>query len=363
MPSKNIPVFLLFLFVTHSLFSQGNELAFGSGSPQVKNKPILSILNKVSINFSAGYGRTFYRQDYQNSGFVLNPVNSNPGLYLFSLNKLSYGTQIPAVQNWMNRPVSSLITLDENLDKNKMVLADSAKFSYSGSSSSYPLTLSLHYEFLKRLRIGGGLTVEFLRLPVLTPSYGEEIIGKYVPDIRNSVCFRYFVVAGAKAYQWMYWTYYVDLQVGMLKMGNAFQAPAITQRIYYNLGAPIEYEFSEYLKAVIRPSFEFNSNSLTAGSGGASINKQSTSFYLNVGFRYNIPEIPRCPVKANAPAGYDYPSNFTNKSCKIQKKHAHGDLAFRGQPFYKHQNPEIGENYPKLVKYRFFNKRKMSAGY
>ena len=30
-------------------------------------------------------------------------------------------------------------------------------------------------------------------------------------------------------------------------------------------------------------------------------------------------------------------------SCKVRMVHAHGEGEFRGQPFYKKQNPKIGE--------------------
>jgi len=131
--------------------------------------------------------------------------------------------------------------------------------------------------------------------------------------------------------------------------------------MYFNIGFPIEYEFSEYFRAYIRPSYEFKNYTITSHLGD--ILHHHPTLFMHFGVRYNIPEIPRCKIKSLNPPGNDYPEDFTNKHCRIQKKHIHGDRAFRGQPFYKKQNPKIGENHPNLIKYRLFNRRKLSGGY
>jgi hypothetical protein len=42
--------------------------------------------------------------------------------------------------------------------------------------------------------------------------------------------------------------------------------------------------------------------------------------------------------------------------------HAHGNREYRSRvhPFYKKQNPNYGENYPRLIKYKGKNKRKLN---
>lgn len=59
------------------------------------------------------------------------------------------------------------------------------------------------------------------------------------------------------------------------------------------------------------------------------IKNKHQAFYINIGFRYNYPDVKRCPIK----------------SCETQKSHLHQGREFRGRPFYKKQNPQIGENY------------------
>ncbi|MFT2011055.1 hypothetical protein ACMA1I_20465 [Pontibacter sp. 13R65] len=35
-------------------------------------------------------------------------------------------------------------------------------------------------------------------------------------------------------------------------------------------------------------------------------------------------------------------------SCQVRMVHPHGEHQFRGQPFYKKQNPKMGEKLPKM---------------
>jgi hypothetical protein len=73
------------------------------------------------------------------------------------------------------------------------------------------------------------------------------------------------------------------------------------------------------------------------------------SFHLQFGITIKIPEIPRSPIEAD----------------HVQLKHVITDPAtgrlmeVRGQPFWKKQNPKVGENDRKLWRYKWRNKRKM----
>ncbi|HLF35188.1 MAG TPA: hypothetical protein VI583_13180, partial [Cyclobacteriaceae bacterium] len=269
---------------------------------------------------------------------------------------------LPASKNWLNYPSTLIIPYDSS---NTSSLSDTSVLKYKGNSFSIPLTLQVHYEFLDRFRAGAGVSLEYHRLPVLTPSRDRDIIGDYVPDKKGTLFTRYFIMAGARIYRKWGWSYFVDAEIGKLNMGSAFNKAAIIKGLYFNLGASMEFEISEYLHAVVRPSFEYKRYTLYTGSGYP-VNHQFPAVYLNLGFKYNIPEIPRCPIHSNDPPGIQfptYPKSYTNRHCRIQKKHFHGDRQFRGQPFYKKQNPEIGENQPVPVRRMLFNRRKLSGGY
>ena len=328
---------------------------------RIQKNPFRQFLNKFSFSFTAGYGRTFYKHQLPGYGIINKDDSLYTGLYLFALADSS-NSPFTGYKNWLNAPEASTVDRFENIDQKNQVLGDTVRLGFKGNAPTIPLTLIVHYNFLERFRLGAGISFEWHSLPTMSPFSAEGVIGKYNPNVRNTTFFRYFGMAGGKIYQRMDWSYFVDIQIGKVKMGNAFDKSVISQGIFFNIGIPIEYEFSEYFRVYLRPSYEFK-NYKVALEGAGAITHQQPAVYIHFGFRYNIPELPRCPLKAKTPTGYDYPKKFTNKTCRIQKKHVHGDKAYRGQPFYKKQNPKIGENYPNLHKYRLFNRRKISGGY
>jgi hypothetical protein len=328
---------------------------------QVRKNPLREFLNKFSFSFTAGYGRTFYKHELPGYGIINKDDSLYNGLYLFSLAD-SLNSPFVGFQNWLNAPMADSVDRFENIDLNNQVLGDTARLGFRGNAPTIPLTLIVHYNFLERFRLGAGISFERHSLPTMNPFVGEEVLGQYRPNVEKSTFIRYFGVFGGKVYQRMDWSYFVDIQIGKVKMGKAFEKESINQGIFFNIGVPIEYEFSEYFRVYLRPSYEFKNYKVLLSETRA-INHRQPALYIHFGFRYNIPELPRCPLKAKNPTGYDYPKKFTNKTCRTQKKHIHGDQAYRGQPFYKKQNPKIGENHPNLHKYRLFNRRKVSGGY
>ncbi len=344
-----------------TISAQNNDPYAAFMVQRVEKNPIREFLNKFSFSFTGGYGRTFYKHQLPGYGVINKDDSLFSGLYLFNISD-SVSTTFTAYQHWLTTPRESTITRFENIDEGNQLLSDTARLGYKGNSAAIPFTLTIHYNFLERFRLGGGIAYEIHHLPTMEALVGNDIIGPYEP-IKNSVGFlRYFGMAGGKIYEELGWAYFVDIQIGKVKMGKTFDRATVTNGLFFNIGFPVEYEFSEYFRGFVRPSFEFKNYRVAIGDIRA-ITHQQPALLVHFGFRYNIPEIPRCPLKAKNPSGYDYHKNFTNKTCRIQKKHVHGNKAYRGQPFYKEQNPKIGENYRQLHKYRFFNRRKLNGGY
>ncbi len=358
--NKSFSFLIVCLLVVSIARGQSNDPYAAFMEQHVKKNPILVFLNQFSISFTAGYGRTFYRHNLPGYGVINKSDSLYSGLYLFNLAD-STSTSFTGYQYWANAPVGSTVTRFENIDTDNQVLSDTARLGYKGHAGTLPFTLVIQYNFLERFRIGGGLAYEWHRLPDMTPFSGKQRIGAYEPNIRSTHFLRYFGMVGGKIYQIMDWSYFMDIQIGKVKMGRAFDKATTSNGLFFNIGFPIEYEFSEYFRAVIRPSYELKNYQVSLDLGN--ITHRQPALYVHFGFRYTIPEMPRCPLRAKDPAGYDYPKNFTNKTCRIQKKHVHGDKGFRGQPFYKKQNPKIGENDPNLHKYKLFNKRNLGGGY
>lgn len=315
-----------------------------NGEKIKKASPIRTLLNKFSVNSSLGYGRTFYSHKVNSD--VLETENKliMLGEYTIANNNVDY----TGVTDWLNAPTITTGTASLDSGSNNYILySDSSEIKYGGSGYNIPINLSVHLD-IDRFRIGGGIMYEMHRINQLNPK--EQGVHPYVPNFKNTFMFRYYFTAGAKVYHVKGWDYNVDFQIGKVKYGNQYDKTALQNGIYFNVGIPFEYELSEYFWLVVRPSFDFKSYNMTiSGTNNESTSFQHNqpAFYLNFGVRMKLPEIRRCPVK----------------SCKTQLKHVHGSKEFRGQPFFKEQNPKIGELYPELEQYKRKKKSKHKGKY
>ncbi len=344
-------------FCTNMVFGQNfnpyqNAYQGWDGNKIKKASPIRAFLNKFSVNASLGYGRTFYSFKVNADELEVGPktIYSNGDSVTFPSQLIMLGEYnlVPdsinysGIINWLNAP--TIATGSEYIGPdsvNNILFADSAEIKYGGSGINIPFRLSLHYD-IDRFRIGGGISYELHSIKSLN-ARGQGSY-PYVPNFNATTMFRYFFTIGGKVYHILGWDYYVDVEIGKVKYGKQYDKNALQNGLYFSVGIPIEYEFSEYFWLFIRPSYEYKNYSISVAQSAEATRFQfnQPALYLNVGVRIKMPEIRRCPVK----------------SCRTQLKHVHGGQEFRGQPFFKEQNPKIGELYPELEMYKNKNREK-----
>lgn len=246
--------------------------------------------------------------------------------------------------NWVNRVGRDTLAQTPG---SFLVAGDTAKLGFRGKGRNIPFNGNMHYEFLKRYRIGVGYSYEHLTLGEFEPISFQDNIGTFRPGQYRGWVRKIYGYAGASFYRIDRFLFTGDIQVGSYKPKRNFDISQIKKSIYVNLGVTIERELSENLRLFARPSYDFKKYTLTLpASNGNSIKHRMNAAYLQVGFSYSIPELPRCFLK----------------DCKIQINHAHGNKEYRSRrhPIYKKQNPGYGENHPTLIKYKGKNKRKLN---
>ena len=79
----------------------------------------------------------------------------------------------------------------------------------------------------------------------------------------------------------------------------------------------------------------------------SSLKHRSNNINIQIGAIVRLPEKRRCPIK----------------KCAAQKDHTHGDKEYRSRmfPIWKRQNPNYGENYPRLIRYKLKNRGKKNV--
>lgn len=245
--------------------------------------------------------------------------------------------------NWVNKADAD--TLSTAFDS-FTVHGDTAKLGFKGKGWNIPFNATIHYEFLERYRLGAGYAIEYTSMGPLRPMTFRDQISNFQPYAKSGWMQKYYGMIGISFYRIDKFLFTGDVHVGGYKPGRNFDRSQIKKGIYVNAGVTIEHEFSEYLKAFIRPSFEIKNYTLNVPGAEKAINHSINAAYLNIGLTYAIPDLPKC----------------FHKDCQAQMNHVHGDREYRSRMhrIWKKQNPMYGENYPKLIKYKRKNKRKMN---
>jgi hypothetical protein len=302
-----------------------------------KRKPwgTRKILKNLRFSVSTGYGQTFFSHKLDGYG-VVQPTGFAPRVY-----PLSDPTH--RFMNWVNRGVAD--TLSTAFDA-FTVHGDTAKLGFKGRAWNIPINATIHYEFLERYRLGGGYAFEYMNIGSMHPITFKDQISNFQPTPKGGMMQKYYGMLGVSFYRIDKFLFTGDAHIGGYKPAKNFDRSNIKKGLYVNVGVTIEHEFSENLKAFVRPSFEFKNYTLNLPDSDTPIPHYTNAAYLNIGLTYSIPDLPKC----------------FNKNCNSQMNHVHGDREYRSRMhrIYKKQNPQYGENYPKLLKYKGKNKKKMN---
>lgn len=297
--------------------------------------PLRTILKNFVFSGSVGIGNTFV--SHKLDGFGISQAEGIAPT-IFPVDRTN------RYSNWLNTIRSPAPGAGPD---SFIVSSDSVKLGFKGNAINFPLKLTVHYEFLEKYRLGGGFSYEIMSIGDLHSLNFKDKINDFSPSSPSGFMKKYFVLLGVSFYRWNDILFTGDVNVGGYNPGNNFVKPLIKKGIYANVGVTLEKDFSEYIKVFLRPSFEIKNYTLSIpASGDRTIVHNLNAFYLNVGVSYRLPELARC----------------YHPDCHAQINHAHGNREYRSRmhPFYKKQNPHYGENYPKLIKEKRKNRKKLN---
>lgn len=296
--------------------------------------PFRTILKNFVFSGSIGYGNTFLSHKLE--GFAISQVDGiAPTIFPVDRNN--------RFSNWVN----TVSAANPQGPESFVVSSDTTQLGFKGNGLNLPLKLTVHYEFLNRYRIGGGYSYEIMSMGEFRPISYADKINNFRPGNQSGFMKKYFFLVGVSFYRWNDLLFTGDANVGGYNPGNNFAKSLIKKGVFANVGVTIEKDFSEYIKVFARPSFEIKNYTLSLpGSNDRSIVHNLNAFYVNVGFSYRFPELAKC----------------YHPECRVQINHAHGNKEYRSRvhPFWKKQNPHYGENYPKLIKEKRKNRKKLN---
>ena len=328
----------------------------------IYRNPFRVFVNKFSFTLSSGYGLTNYRHELE--GFYFYQDN-NTQLILSNQNEL--GGIFSGYDGWMSRPfLAEEVAIDDPYDvpydhlsnpvnnpllRNRQVLVDTdtLDLGFSSMSPTVPIMLAIDYD-INKFRFGLGIQYERHYVKPLKPTLLADRIRPYQPQFEKTSYFKYFGLLGYQFYEWWDYTFVAEVQLGRAQAGKEISQDAIGigQNFFSNIGINIEKNLSEYFRIVVRPSYDIKSYVVNLPDA-SSVRNYNSAFMVQVGVSINIPEIPRSPMKSD----------------HVQLKHVIVDsskgrlMEVRGQPFWKKQNPKVGENHRRLWRYKLKNRRKI----
>jgi hypothetical protein len=308
------------------VFSQENDASIPLDHFYVdrqKGSAFRRLLSKLNFGLSTGYGSTTFKHSLD--GFAIyQPASGSP--IVFDPNQPARG-----LTNWFNQIDTTVLAINP---ANFSVNSDTADIGFRSKSFNIPLRATIHVEIKNRYRIGAGYSFDFTKVNDFKPVSFSKQINSFSSDVSSFFLKKYFAILGASVYRYEEYVLSVDANIGGFSLGNKFDKSLITKGLFFNIGATVEREMSEYFRLFVRPSFDVKSYNLNIPETGQSIKHQLNAFYFNIGASYRIPELRKC----------------FQKQCKAQINHAHGNKEYRSRvhPIYKKQNPHHGENYPEI---------------
>ncbi|MCZ6692846.1 MAG: hypothetical protein O6939_02965 [Bacteroidetes bacterium] len=319
--------------------------------------PIKAFLTQFTLGVSTGYGVTFYSHNLK--GFGIYQPATGDDVFIFDEAFINRDT-LPAVYiNWVNNaqgfggliiPVDSLstpiITNGIPVFPNDLKIGnDSIKIGYRSTAHSIPLTLTLSVD-VDRYRIGGGVTLEFQKIGTFHPTSLKDTLRSFNTDFTLATIKKYFGFIGFTTFESWQYKMVADIQFGKINRGKHFNKNLISSGLYFNFGYTVEKSFSEYFKIFVRPSIEWKSYSMNIPETGLTLNHRQPSIFIQVGANIRLPVLSKCPVPG----------------CRTQINHAHDGYEYRSKvhPFWKWQDPNYGQNYPQLFKYKGKGKKRLN---
>ncbi len=333
-----IPFFFIVTLVNFTANAQNQSAKKKKEKSQ--NTAFSKFIGGFSLHASTGFGLTFYTHKIQGPG-ILQQKNGNVYLfdntYVISGNTLSTG-----YTGWVNNAQST--TQVPISDEDFLLATDTAAVKYQGVGGSVPISLAVSYTF-DRYRFGGGVTYEQSFAATYHPNAESANLNPFKPDYITTSVIRYYAYLGGEVFQSKRHVIAIDAMVGTYKFGKKnFNPDQIKNKLFVNIGVSFERSLSEYFKIFVRPSVEFKSYELAVPDLAYTINHAAPALYVNIGAIIRMPDLRKCTVS----------------KCKAQINHRHNGRVYRSKahPFWKWQDPDYGQNYPQLIKYKRKNRKK-----
>lgn len=308
----------------------------------VPHKRFRVFLSKINLEVSTGLGRTYYT--HKPEGMAVYSGSQGVRLLQPSSYDPNTGNISGGLDQWFHTATQVGGWTASGTDR--VIAIDTTKLKFRSKSTSIPLNAAIFFR-IDRFKFGGGFDFEPQLIASFRPTKYENTLNSFKTGPKLVFIRKYYGMLGASIYRYQNFIFSGDVRIGAWNPGRKFNLGLIDKSLFYNIGAAVEWELSEYFMPFVRGSFEFKNYMLSIPESPGTIKHRANQTTINIGVYLRIPELPKCFIK----------------TCRAQMNHQHGDREYRSRvhPIWKKQNPNYGENYPTLFKYKRRNRKKLNA--
>ncbi|WP_246255776.1 hypothetical protein [Cyclobacterium plantarum] len=226
--------------------------------------------------------------------------------------------------------------------------------SFGNGNMAYPLNLGVRINVFNFITLGAGYGREWGKLPSLTGEgrvfefqeesfiydkfYGTLGIVLWDAGKRNSFLrWRYRKFSGNNIYmqselkqrarQIYPWRLVAEGEFGSMMLRKSPDQNLTAPDPYYGIGLRLEYDFSEYSRAFVRPAVELRSYAYGLPEVQELQTLNQHVYSLQVGVSVSLPGTKKCKVPG----------------CRVVMKHLHNGVEYRGSSIWHRQNRKVGQ--------------------
>lgn len=264
-----------------------------SGTEPAEKKARDSSWKNLELSFSLGGGATFYNNAISNlqlierdGDYFLQAKDDEPKdeAYFVRWFRDSYEKK----KNFFRRSVAYTSGVVKRVSSDR-------KFSFKGSGVNIPITLALHYNFFKRLRIGAGSNIEVSHLKKLAPTGNASHTSAMILQEPWLYNIKWFGLVGFKIVRRPTKAMIIDTQIGhvydagsRLKILLNKRGEYLYTNWYINIGLGYEKKLNNYLKLKTRLSVDHKSYKDTASfPSSSSVAFIQPAIHLEGGITFN----------------------------------------------------------------------------
>ncbi|WP_235940999.1 hypothetical protein [Cyclobacterium roseum] len=323
---KNTLLFVWLLMMGSSLFI----------SPLVAQEDIFGIERKINGRKSNNELGNVFRNMVSNFSFEL---STGAG---YQQHEFDFSSEMPG-----SYPISS--GMEQTMD-----LAAGDTLSLSTGNFAYPLNIGMRINVFDFISLGVGYGREWGRIsPLEAQGYSFDFQEQaYTYDKLYGTLGLILWDAGKRrsVLRWQYrnysenniymqselkqrarqiypWRFLVEGEFGSMMLRKSVDPNLSAPDPYYGLGLRLEYDFSEYTRAFIKPAVEFRSFAYTNPEIPETQSLLQRVYNLQVGVSISLPGTKRCKVGG----------------CRVVMKHLHNGVEYRGSSIWNRQNRKVGQ--------------------